>query len=204
MGKHLTDFTLENKLTCLNTKFQKRKRKLWTYTYANNAKSQKDSILINKKWNDSALNCEAYSSFEGVSSDHRIVTAKIRLNLRRKVVRTTTTIHYDCSLLYNWDIKDRYTLNLRNKLDALQEISETPTSNEEYGNIVNAHVEEAAECIPTKQRAKPRIPWEASMVRKNRANVKTASLCNRRCPTNINAKKLTKIQKKQNIPKKDK
>ena len=27
-GKHLTDFTLENRLTCLNTKFQKRKGKL--------------------------------------------------------------------------------------------------------------------------------------------------------------------------------
>ena len=28
--EHLTDFTLENRLTCLNTKFQKRKGKLWT------------------------------------------------------------------------------------------------------------------------------------------------------------------------------
>ena len=34
--EHLTDFTPENRLTCLNTKFQKRERKLWTYTYANN------------------------------------------------------------------------------------------------------------------------------------------------------------------------
>ena len=63
-----TDFTLENRLTCLNTKFQKRKRKLWTYTYANKTKAQRDYIFINKKWNNNALNCEAYSSFEGVSS----------------------------------------------------------------------------------------------------------------------------------------
>ena len=28
-GEHLTDFTLENRLTCLNTKFQKRKGKLY-------------------------------------------------------------------------------------------------------------------------------------------------------------------------------
>ncbi len=67
-GKHLTDFPLENNLTCLNTKFQKRKGKLWTYAYTNNAKAQIDYIFINKKWNNSALNCEAYSSFEGVSS----------------------------------------------------------------------------------------------------------------------------------------
>ena len=38
-GEHLTDFKLENRLTCLNTKFQKRKGKLWTYTYSNNTTS---------------------------------------------------------------------------------------------------------------------------------------------------------------------
>ena len=48
-GEHLTDFTLRNILTRLNTKFQKRKGKLWTYTYANNTKAQIDHILINKK-----------------------------------------------------------------------------------------------------------------------------------------------------------
>ena len=37
-GKHQTDFMLGNRLTCLNTKFQKREGKLWTYTYANNTK----------------------------------------------------------------------------------------------------------------------------------------------------------------------
>ena len=65
-GEHLSDFTIENRLTCLNTKFQKRKRKLWTYTYANNAKAQIDYILINKKWNNSALNFEVYASLGGV------------------------------------------------------------------------------------------------------------------------------------------
>ena len=65
-GEHLTSFALENRFKCLNTKFQKSKGKLWTNTY-----------LINKKWNNSALNCVAYSSFDGMSSNHRTVTAKI-------------------------------------------------------------------------------------------------------------------------------
>ena len=69
-GQHLTDFMIENRLTCLNTNFQKREGKLWTYTYANNTKAQIDYVFINKKWNNSALNCEAYSSFEDVSSNH--------------------------------------------------------------------------------------------------------------------------------------
>ena len=38
-GQHLTDFMTENRLTCLNTNFQKGEWKLWTYTYANNNKA---------------------------------------------------------------------------------------------------------------------------------------------------------------------
>ena len=147
-------------------------------------------------WNNSALNCEAYSSFEGVSSDHRIVTAKIRLSLRRNATRTTTTIHYDWSLLNNRDISDTYALTLRNKFDALQEKTETYTPKDEYENFVHAHLETAAECIPTKQRARPRVPWETLAVRKKWADVKTAAKCNRKNPTNTNALKLKKAQKK--------
>ena len=76
-GQHQTDFMIENRLTCLNTNYQKWKGKLWTYTYANNNKAQIDDVFINKKWKNSSMNCEAYSSFEGVSSNHRIVTTKI-------------------------------------------------------------------------------------------------------------------------------
>ena len=48
----------------------------------------------------------------------------------------------------------------------------------------------AAECKPIKQRAKTRVPWETLLVSKKCADVKTASLCNKRNPTNINAQKL--------------
>ena len=151
-----------------------------------------------KKWNNSALNCEAYSSFEGVSSDQRIVTAKIRLSFRRNAARTTTTVDYDWSLLNNRGIRDKYTLIPRKKFDTLQEISKTPTPNDEYETFVNVHIKATGKCIPTeqraKQRAKPRVPWETLAVRKKRADVKLGSLCNRRNPTNINAQKFKKAQ----------
>ena len=85
-GQHLTDFMIENRLTCLNTNYQKREGKLWTYTYVNNSKAQIDYVFINKKWKNCAMNCEAYPS------DHRIVTAKIRLSLRKNATRTATTM----------------------------------------------------------------------------------------------------------------
>ena len=119
-GQHLTDFMIENRLSCLNTNYQKREGKLWTYTYANNTKAQIDYVLMNKKWKNSALNCEAYFSFEGVSTDHRIVTAKIRLSLRKNAKRTATTKHYDWALLNNKDVRDKYVLELRNRFETLQ------------------------------------------------------------------------------------
>ena len=100
------------------------------------------------------MNCGAYSTFEGMSSDHRIVIPKIRLSLQK--------------MLNNRDISDKYTLTLRNKFDALQEIIETLTPIDEYENFLNAHREVAVECIPTKQRAKPRFSWETLAVRRKR------------------------------------
>ena len=69
------DFRLTNELTYFNSKFKKRKRKLWTYTYPNNTKVRIGYVLMNEKSINSALNCEVYSSFESGSSDHGIVSA---------------------------------------------------------------------------------------------------------------------------------
>ena len=113
---------------------------------------------------------------------------------RKKATRTTTSVHYDWALLNSRDIRDEYALALTNKFNALQEKTERHTLNDEYENFVNAQLESAAECRPTKQRAKPRVPWETLAVREKRADVKTASKCNRKNPTNANALKLKKAQ----------
>ena len=54
------------------------------------------------------------------------------------------------------------------KFDALQEISETLIPNDEYENFVNDHIYAAAECITSKLRAKHRVLWETSVVKKNK------------------------------------
>ena len=188
-GQHLTDFMIENRLTCLNAIYQKREGKLWTYTYANNSK-----VFMNKKWKNSVINFEAYSSSEGVSSDQRIVTAKIRLSLRKNATQTATTKHYDWTLFNNRDIRDKYVVELRNRFETLQEKTEKGTPNDEYENFVNAHLEAATKCIPTKHRIKYRVQWETLAVREKRAHVKTAPKGYRKNPTNTNARKLKMAQ----------
>ena len=108
-----------------------------------------------------------------------------------------TTIHYDWALLNNKDIRDKYVIALRNKFDAQQK-TETHTPNDEYENFVKAHLKAAAKYIPTNHRTKSRVPWETLVVREKRADVKTASKCNKKNPTNTNTLKL-KIRK--HIPK---
>ena len=65
---------------------------------------------------------------------------------------------------------------------------------EEYENFVNAHLEAAVKCIPTKLKTKYRVPWETLAVREKRAQVKTASKNYRKHPTNTNALKLKTAQ----------
>ena len=181
---------IENRLTCLNTNYQKRKGKLWTYIYKNNSKAQIDYIFINKKWKNSAMNCEAYSSFKGVSSDHRIVMAKIRLSLWKNTTRTATTKHYDWALLNNRDIRDKYVLELRNRFETHQKKTEKGTPNNKYENFVDTHLKAASKCIPRKPRTKYRVPWEMLAVREKRALMKTASKSYWKNPTITNARKL--------------
>ena len=61
----------------------------------NNCKAQQDYIFMNKKWINSALNCESYFSFKRVSSDHKIVSAKIHLSLFKNKQQTVNVSRYD-------------------------------------------------------------------------------------------------------------
>ena len=140
------------------------------------------------------MNCEAYSSFDSLSSDHRIVTAKMRLILQKNATRIATTKYYDWTLLNNRDIRDKYVLELRNRFETLQEKTEKGTPNEEYENFVNALLEEPVKCIPTKPRTKYRVPCETLAVRENCAHGKTASKSYRKKATNTNALKLKRAQ----------
>ena len=84
--------------------------------------------------------------------------------------------------------------NWKNRFETLQEKTEKGTPNDEYEHFINAHVEAAAKCIPTKPRTKYRVPWETFEVREKRAHEKTASKSYCKKPTNTYARKLKNAQ----------
>ena len=82
--------------------------------YPNSSKAQRDYIFITKKWINCAMNQEAYSSFEGISSDHRIILVRIHLTLHRNKKQTIKASQYDWFSLADNDIYNYYLVTLRN------------------------------------------------------------------------------------------
>ena len=81
-GEFKLNLITECALVILGTNYCKRKGKLRTFTHAGGAKAEIDHILINQKWNNSAIDCQSYNIYFSLASDHRPCAAKIRLSLR--------------------------------------------------------------------------------------------------------------------------
>ena len=143
---------------------------------------------------NSYVNCEAYSSIIGVSSDHRTVKAKIR-QVYAKIREIVITLRYDWSLFTIYDIRNQYTETVRNKFNTLQEISERQPLNDKYENFVTAHIEAAADYIPTKPRTTYGVSKEVMIIRQRQDYIKKHRYLIKRKPTNMNVQKLKKDQK---------
>ena len=193
-GEYLQQFLIENHLKCLNTCFQKKDGKLWTHKYPNNTKAQIDFLMINKKWINSVNNCEAYNTFEGVSSDHRIVTMKTKLSLRVSKNKSNTNMPFDWSHLKNTETIQKYAIALKNRFQALQE-KEQPTNNSSYKNFVLAHKEAAEQHIPKKEKIKKKAPWENEDIIEKRKIVKALAKIKNKIPTRLNKKRHQNAQK---------
>ena len=166
-GQHLTYFTIENRLIFLNTNFQKRDGKLWTYTYANNTKAQRDFVFINKNGKIAqkiarliplSWVCPPVTELSWQKCDW----ANNKIAPEQRPAYTMNGL-----FLKKKDIRDKYVIALRNKFDVRQETTETRTPNGKYENFVNAHQEAAAKYIPKRLRTKSRVPCETLAVREN-------------------------------------
>ena len=69
-----------------------------TLTKPNVSKTELDYTFINTKWINSIFDCDGFSSFDGVSSDHRIVST---------CVDAGKTLRYDWLSLINSDLSNQ-------------------------------------------------------------------------------------------------
>ena len=183
-GRFLLDLMDGCNLTNLSTSFQKKKGKLWTFQYPNGQKGQIDHILINKKWGNSAMNCEAYNTYHCLNSDHRPCSAKLRLCLRANKKHASTSTNYDWGLLMNdQTVKHAYTVEVKNRFQALQNQNTDTNAENMYQNIILAHEESGKSHIPIRKKKKKKNTWESDEVSKKRQALHKAFEQNRSNPT---------------------
>ena len=105
--------------------------------------------MLRKKWRNSVHNAEAYNSFSSLKSDHRVVSARIRLSLRTS--KTTRKMKYDWKMLSkDSELQQRYTITVKNRYQTLAEDS----NGEKYDKFIEANRAATEECIPKRTKAK--------------------------------------------------
>jgi hypothetical protein len=161
-GLKLVEFCETADLRPTQTRFPHPKSRLWTWQcpkWSNKTEEHRyqiDHILINGKWLNSVKNVRAYNSVE-IGSDHRIVSAKIKISFRATEQNKIKRHKFNWSKLqqdpgiqsqFNIEVKNRFE-SLRNESDALQV---------KFDNFEKA-VEETATEILGKLKRKPKRPW---------------------------------------------
>ena len=146
----------EYKLEPANTLFEKRRGKLWTWRSPQNTLHQIDYVLVRSKWRNSVKNCEAYSSFNSLNSDHRVVTASVSLSLRSTKPDNNKNVDKFIwsDLASNVELQMKYKVEVKNRYQALQEIDDEGSVIPDYNKFVTASAEAAKECLRKVPRTK--------------------------------------------------
>ena len=170
-GRLVKNFIQESGLFVANASFQKKPGKLWTFiSDMSGAKTQVDFIMVNKKWRNSVKNCEAYNSFNSIGSDHRVVSAGIRLSLRSR--KDASKPRFDWNALKTQELQEMYTIKVKNRFAAL--CNEDESATESYNHFILANDEAAKEIIPLKSRLKKKSASNDQRVIEARENAQLA------------------------------
>ena len=119
-GQRLIEFCQENALVIANTLFQQHKRRRYTWTSPDGQhQNQIDYILCSQRWRSSTQSTNTRLGAD-YGSDHELLIAKFRLQLK-KVEKTTRPLRYDLNQL-PYDS----TVEVRNRFKGLYLIDREP------------------------------------------------------------------------------
>ena len=110
---------------------------------------QLDYILVRKKWRNSILNAETYSTFSSVGSDHRVVSMRVRLRFR--VTKPSPKIRHDWKVFSNDPgLQTRYTKEVSKRF---QQLDKGTVPSNKYRRFV-ANEEATRLCVPRMERVR--------------------------------------------------
>ena len=108
--------------------------------------------VIRRKWRNSMLNAEAYNIFASVASDHRIVSARVRLSLQKSKTLARKKLHDWNLFRTDSNLQKLHSIEVHNRFQPLEIENESAT--ERYERFITDHKEAAVKIIPVKKKAK--------------------------------------------------
>ena len=127
-----------------------------------------------------------------LTSDHRIVSAKVKLSLRTNKTPQLKP-RYDWSALKDPNLSELYTVTVKNRYEALCQEGDTTT--ETYAHLITANREAAIEHLPVKKKGKKKVIAQDPRIEEARKMVQSASEIYSNKPSEKNRVKLTNAKK---------
>ncbi|XP_072046990.1 uncharacterized protein [Amphiura filiformis] len=194
-GEMLHNLALENDLVITNVCFRKKEPRLWTCRLPSGFKVQIDYILVRRKWRNSVTNSCAYNSFASIGSDHRIVTAKIRLSLRASGKTPPRKVKYDWrQLVHDDELQERYTIKVQNQFSALRKNCDDNVT-AVYECFIQANKDIAEELIPKARKRPKEAIWHDPRIEEARRELQQAQLVDSQEVSNMSR---SELQSKKN------
>ena len=120
-GEWLFDCCITHALSVTNTWFVRRDIAMHTW-YSNDGKTKKmlDYIIVRRRWLSSVQSSHSYRGTELGNTDHRLVSARIKLRLRTNKSNSSSSKKIDTSRLkQDPSVRERYTVEVSNRFEAL-------------------------------------------------------------------------------------
>ena len=152
-GRQLMNFLEQQKMYAMNTFYQKKANRKWTWISPNKeSKNEIDFILSSNK---SIINDVSVLNSIGVGSDHRIVRAKIQINVKweRAKRMKLTRPKIDANTLR--DLKEVYEKELKHKIDEVSDLQNK--SIDEINTAINDAMLSTAEKVAKTKKQNKKI-----------------------------------------------
>ena len=167
-GLLLNEFIEQHNLVIGNTSFQKSTGKLWTHRSPKGNLSQIDFCLYRKRWRNSVNDCQAYSTSNPVGSDHRIVTTKIKLSVRRPNRSVKKKLFWH-ALCYDPALATCIDDTIASRFDNLPPVKQV------YSAFVEIANQTGADLLPSKPRPTPKTVDTDQVVSARKATLRAST-----------------------------
>ena len=108
--------------------------------------NQIDHICISKRWASAMMDVRSFRGAD-VATDHYLVVVKLKMKLKKRGICTNKIKAYDVEKLKQPEIRDKYSIELKNRFQALTDIEDLENATHKNDKGDNHSVEQKWECL---------------------------------------------------------